>query len=104
MSTVTLPPFSMLAKTPFYDIDGVITPGLVRPVVLPDFSDVVYTVTLAGERRLDLISALHYGTPNLWWVIASVNNLVDGLAGVRVGTELRIPLKSRLAQTGILNI
>lgn len=103
-STVSLPPYSMLATTPLYESNGVVVPGLMRPVVLPDYSDSVYTVTLAGERRLDLISELHYGTPDLWWVIASVNGLVDALAGVRVGTELRIPLKSRLAQTGILTV
>lgn len=74
------------------------------PAVLPDSTDQVYTVTLAGERRLDLIAYMFYGASELWWVVALVNGLKDPLVGVKYGTQLRIPLKSRLAGLGILNI
>ena len=67
---VTLPPFSMLSKTPIYSVKGLVVTGLLNPPVGPDVSDTLYRVTLAGERRLDLISQLHYGTPELWWVIS----------------------------------
>ena len=101
---VTLPPFSMLSKTPIYSVKGLVVTGLLNPPVGPDVSDTLYRVTLAGERRLDLISQLHYGTPELWWVISLVNNLIDPIAGVASGSDIRIPLRSRLSALGILNV
>ena len=86
----------MFSKTPVYDVNGVIVFGLQQPVVLPAIGDEIYTVTLPLENRLDKISTLFYGTPTLWWAIAQVNNLVDVLIGVPVGTQLRIPNRSRL--------
>ena len=101
---VTLPPFSMLSKPPIYSVKGLVVTGLLNPPVGPDVSDTLYRVTLAGERRLDLISQLHYGTPELWWVISLVNNLIDPIAGVASGADIRIPLRSRLSALGILNV
>ena len=101
---VTLPPFSMLSKTPIYSVKGLVVTGLLNPPVGPDVSDTLYRVTLASERRLDLISQLHYGTPELWWVISLVNNLIDPIAGVASGADIRIPLRSRLSALGILNV
>jgi hypothetical protein len=101
---VTLPPFSMLSKTPIYSVKGLVVTGLLNPPVGPDVSDTLYRVTLAGERRLDLISQLHFGTAELWWVIALVNNLIDPIAGVASGADIRIPLRSRLSALGILNV
>ena len=94
----------MLSKTPIYSVKGLVVTGLLNPPVGPDVSDTLYRVTLAGERRLDLISQLHYGTPELWWVIALVNNLIDPIAGVASGSDIRIPLRSRLSALGILNV
>jgi hypothetical protein len=37
-------------------------------------------------------------------VIALVNNLIDPIAGVASGAEIRIPLRSRLSALGILNV
>lgn len=101
---VTLPPFSMLSKTPIYSVDGNIVPGLLNSPIVADVTDTLYRVTQAGERRLDLISQLHYGTPELWWVLATVNNLIDPIAGVAAGADIRVPLRSRLASLGILNV
>lgn len=100
---VELAPFSMLMTTPLYEVGGVVVPGLMTAPVVPHSSDTVYTVTVAGERRLDLISSLFYGTTRLWWVIASVNGLTDPLAGVAHGSQIRIPRKERLADLGIMN-
>lgn len=86
----------MFSKTPVYDVNGIVVFGLQQPVVLPAIGDEIYTVTLPMENRLDKISALFYGTPTLWWAIAQVNNLVDVLLNVPVGTQLRIPKRSRL--------
>lgn len=101
---VALPPFSMLVKTPVYKVGDDIVTGLMVPPVVPDPTDTLYTVTIAGERRLDLLSAYHYGTPELWWVLATVNGLMDPIAGVLAGSEIRVPLRARLASLGILNI
>jgi len=43
------------------------------------------------EGRLDLISFQYYGTPNYWWLIALVNNILDIEAEVVVGAQLNIP-------------
>lgn len=104
MTRATLPPYSMLAATPLYESDHLVVPGLVvSPVVAAD-SDSAYVVVQAVENRLDLISTAFYGVPNLWWVIAAVNNLVDPLADVMTGTTLRIPDKARLARDGLLTV
>jgi hypothetical protein len=99
---VSLPAYSMFSNTPVYEVKGDIVFGLLRDPVIASPTDQLYVVTQAGEKRLDLVSSLFYGTSHLWWVLALVNNLVDPLVGVSVGTELRIPTKQRLADEGIL--
>jgi nucleoid-associated protein YgaU len=97
------PQYSMFSKTPVYDVDNLAVYGLLVDPVVADASDTLYTVTQAGEKRFDLISKIFYGVPDLWWVIALVNNIQDPLSGVSAGTKLRIPTKDRLAALGILN-
>lgn len=93
----------MFAKTPVHKINEEIVFGMMRPVVVADTSDEIYVMPKSGEGRLDLVSALFYGTPQLWWVIASVNDLTDPLVGAAAGTQIRVPQKSRLAAAGIIN-
>jgi hypothetical protein len=93
---VQLPSLSMFSKTPIYNVGGAVVLGLQQPVVLPAIGDQIYTVTLPFQNRLDKISAFFYGTAELWWAIAQVNNLVDPLQGLPVGTQLRIPRRGRL--------
>ena len=103
LSNVTLPAFTAYGDTPIYQgADGALSFGLLRDPVISDPTDQVYTVTQPAEARLDLISALFYGTPHLWWVIALVNNIVDPLLGAPTGAHLRIPARERLTQAGIL--
>lgn len=113
MARIELPPYSMFSATPAYDgvnveIEGVrqniIAFGLMTPAVVSDASDILYRVPQAGEGRLDLISQQFYGTPELWWVVATVNNLVDAIIGFVAGQTIRIPTKERLAAEGILNV
>ncbi len=100
-----MPQYSMYARTPVYDVgNDTVVFGLMRPVVVPDSSDELWIMPSAGEYRLDLLSNDFYGTPHLWWVIASVNNILDPLVAVPTGTELRIPTKDRLAAEGVLNV
>lgn len=103
----------MFSATPAYDginaeIEGVqqsiIVFGLMVPAVVADSSDVLYTIPQAGEGRLDLVSQQFYGVPDLWWVVAVVNNVVDPLTAFPVGTRVRVPTKERLAAEGILNV
>jgi len=103
----------MFSATPAYEgidaeIEGsrqkVIVFGLMADAVVPDPSDVLYTVPQAGEGRLDLISQQFYGTPELWWVVAIVNNLIDPLVGFVTGQTIRVPKRERLASEGILSV
>lgn len=100
---VVLPIYSMFSSTPVYEVDGEFVFGLRREPVLPHSSDDLWTTTQAAENRLDLVSELFYGVPDLWWVIAAVNSIVDPLTSVPTGTPLRIPKPNRLADEGILN-
>lgn len=91
----------MFAETPIYEVDGEFVFGLRRESVLPDSSDVLYTVPQMLENKIWLVSELFYDIPDLWWVIASVNNINDPLI-LPYGTQLRIPTQVRLANEGIL--
>lgn len=105
---VQLPAYSMLARTPIYEIvtdDGnVVVSGLMQDVIVPDPTDVVYITPIGALFRLDLISQSFYGVPDLWWVIARVNGILDPVVGPALNQQLRIPTKARLAKEGILNV
>lgn len=95
----------MFTKTPVYGLGtATIVFGLMEPAVVPDATDELWTVPPAGVPRLDLLSDDFYQTPELWWVIASVNNILDPLVSVPVGTQIRVPTRERLAAEGILNV
>ena len=94
----------MFAKTDVYTVEGTIVFGLMQDVVVPHSTDTLTKVSPGQEQRLDLISAQSYGTPELWWVIARVNNLIDPEEGFEVAQQIRIPTKERLASLGVLNV
>jgi hypothetical protein len=95
----------MFSKTPVYDLGGEnVVFGLMHPAVVQNYTDELWVMPSAGVPRLDLLANSFYNTPALWWVIASVNNIIDPLVAVPEGTELRIPTKTRLAAEGILNV
>ena len=99
---IQLPAYSMFSATPVYETEGVIQLGLMQDVVVADASDELFVVPAGGVERLDLISFNFYGTPELWWVVARLNNIQDPLVGAPAGTRLRIPTRQRLASEGIL--
>lgn len=105
---VQLPAYSMWSATPAYNVvsDGedAVVFGLLQDAVVTDPSDLLYEVSHLSLHRLDLISYHFYGVPDLWWVIARVNQITDPLVGPPVGTTLRIPTKTRLAQEGVLGV
>lgn len=53
-------------------------------------------ITVNEGDRMDLLANKFYGSPSLWFVIASVNNLTNGSMHIPVGTQLRIPVKNRI--------
>lgn len=97
---VELPKYSAFSATPIYKVGGDIIFGLLQEPVIADPSDKVYVVNL--ESRLDALSQQFYGTPELWWVIAMVNDLVDVHIPVPTKTRLRIPSQARLSALQIL--
>lgn len=114
MSTqrVELPAHSAYVRTPVYsgltaEVDGVKEPvvafGLMLDAVVADGSDELFSVPVGMANRLDLVSDQFYGTKNLWWVVALVNNQLDPLVGFVPGDQIRIPQKSRLSALGLLN-
>jgi len=50
----------------------------------------IYIVTQSGDR-LDTIANQFYGDSSLWWIIATANNIHDGVIAVPDGTTLRVP-------------
>lgn len=102
---IELPQYSMFVKTPIYDLGGdTVVFGLMQPAVVADDTDELWVMPSAGVPRLDLLSNDFYGVPDLWWVIASVNNILDPLVSVPTGTAIRVPTKTRLSAEGILNV
>lgn len=52
--------------------------------------DDLYVASETGDR-LDTLAYQYYQDSNLWWIIASANNIHDGKLGLADGTVLRIP-------------
>ena len=54
------------------------------------------TLLIATEGdRCDLLAVEFYGTPTLWWFVATVNGLSSN--NIPVGTQLRIPISTTQA-------
>jgi len=98
----------MWTQTPIYEVgasgENVVVFGLLQEAIAPDQTDMVFLVPRSGVYRLDLISQNFYGVPDLWHVVASVNDLIDPIVGFELGQKIRIPTKARLAQEGLLNV
>tara|TARA_X000001382_G_scaffold75606_1_gene52908 strand:+ start:470 stop:739 length:270 start_codon:yes stop_codon:yes gene_type:complete len=64
---------------------------------LPKFKESNSDILLIATQgdKCDLISQEYYGTPELWWYIASVNNLPSN--NIEAGTQLRVPVSTELA-------
>lgn len=57
---------------------------------IPLRDDDVYIATETGDR-LDTLAFDFYSDSNLWWIIASANNIHGAKFGFEDGTILRIP-------------
>ena len=63
------------------------------PKVKEQNSDVLLIAT-EGDR-CDLLAQEYYGNTELWWFIASVNNLKSN--NIEAGTQLRVPVSTEQA-------
>lgn len=61
----------------------------IYPKIKPTDED-IYIITTQSDR-LDLLANKYYGDKNLWWVIATANNLNDASLHIEPGTQLRLP-------------
>ena len=66
-----------------------------RPTKVREQTDDLILTASHGDR-LDNLAAKFYGSPRLWFVIASVNNLNNGSMHITPGTRIRIPAKNRV--------
>jgi len=109
---VELVPYSMFTATPAYQIqaeldtgkENVVVFGLKRDPVVPDPTDILFTVPARGGGRFDLISQKFYSTPELWWAVSRCNPELDPMIGPEVGSIIRVPSRLRLASLGVLNV
>ena len=64
---------------------------------LPDVKESNNDILLIATEgdRCDLLATAYYGTPNLWWFVATVNKLSGN--NIPVGTQLRIPVSAAQA-------
>ena len=52
-------------------------------------------IDVISEDRVDNLAYQYYGDVNLWWYIASVNNLKSN--NIEAGTQLRVPVSTEQA-------
>ena len=64
---------------------------------LPDIKESNSDILLIATEgdRCDLLATIYYGTPALWWFIATANKLSGN--NIPVGMQLRIPLTAAQA-------
>lgn len=87
----------MFSATPVYKAaDDTVVFGLRQPAILPAAGDVLVQVTDSTANRLDVISFRLLNDASAWWAIADCNNMIDPLAGVTTGLNLRVPSAGRL--------
>jgi hypothetical protein len=88
-SEVSLQELSMFKGTPVYvSKDGVLDFGLRVPAVR-SAQDRIVRINGQFEDRLDLVSAAYQGDSQLWWVIADLSGIIDPLAEIVAGSDLR---------------
>ena len=98
-SKVNLPVQSMFRSTPVYDLDGLLVFGMmIHPTIVEDVSRVAL-VTRDTITRLDRLSFAAFDTPQLWWAVAEMNDMVDPLTELEINQALRVPSLESVNQT-----
>ena len=64
---------------------------------LPEYKEKNSDILLIATEgdRCDLLATTYYGTPELWWFVATTNKLSGN--NIPVGTQLRIPVTAAQA-------
>ena len=71
---------------------GLVYHSQLLPYIEPTDSDIL--IVTEEEDRLDLLAYQFYGDSQLWWVIATYNNLTDIDTNLEPGLQLRIPVRA----------
>ena len=71
---------------------GLVYHSQLLPYIEPTDSDIL--IVTEEEDRLDLLAYQFYGDSQLWWVIATYNNLTDIDTKLEPGLQLRIPARA----------
>lgn len=69
---------------------------------IPLRDDDLYIATETGDR-LDTLANQFYNDPNLWWIIATANNIHSAVFGFSDGTILRIPQNFIQIQSNLID-
>lgn len=108
---IRLPAVSMQQKTALFQLRDETTAAITNdyawgswePIDFEeDNSDDTFKVKEVHLGRLDLVSYEVYNTPDLWWVIAHVNDILnqftddEDAGGMWAGQLLRIPQRDRV--------
>jgi hypothetical protein len=91
----------------FGNLTNEFTWGIWEPLDIPESDgDFIHFVQQKDIGRLDNLSFEYYGTPNLWWVIAHVNDIPNQLDDMFIGQRLLIPERDNLFSVllGIENV
>ena len=82
----------IVSNSKLYKFDSGVVPMFAKNFnALPEYvnGETIHRVSPLEVNRLDLISWKYYHTPELFWVIAAVNNILN-LFELKEGTMLRI--------------
>jgi hypothetical protein len=71
---------------------GLVYHSQLLPYIEPTDSDIL--IVTEEDDRLDLLAYQFYGDSQLWWVIATYNNLTDIDTKLEPGLQLRIPVRA----------
>ena len=73
---------------------GVVRVGTANLPNHEDSNSDILLIATEGDR-CDLLATTYYGTPELWWFVATTNKLSGN--NIPVGTQLRIPVTAAQA-------
>lgn len=95
--------FSRFFKQPIYLVSNIKFWGTYQfPEIPVSPFDTYHIVAELDVYRLDLIAYKYYSTPELWWIIALVNQIFFEFDEMEVGQVLRIPDKGTLTTLGLI--
>lgn len=66
-----------------------------KKFLVENLDKIEYQTTLIPnnmENRVDLIALAAFGTERLWWLICTVNGIIDPTTELIAGKQIRIPI------------